>query len=114
MPTPRKLAGPLAVAAAVASLGAPAALAQPADHVATPPQRPMQDLRWPDTRDAAEGRSTASQPAPAVGARPLVEVAHADGFDWTDAAIGAGGAAGLFAISLAGAATFRRSEPAAR
>jgi hypothetical protein len=47
--------------------------------------------------------------------RPLLVGTHADGFDWTDAAIGAGGAAGLMAISLAGTIAFRRrghqSEP---
>ena len=62
------------------------------------------DLRSADARDAAEGRSTADVAA------PIVEVTRAAGFDWGDAAIGAGGATGLLAISLAGAMTLRRRQ----
>jgi hypothetical protein len=110
----RKLVGPLAVALSVTPLAAPVALAHAADHMASRPahssQRPKQDLRSPDTRDAAEGRTTADTPAPVVVTRPLVEVTS-DGFDWTDAGIGAGAATGLIAISLAGAMTSRRRSP---
>ncbi len=43
---------------------------------------------------------------------PPVKPTSTDGFDWGDAAIGAG-ALGLLAISLAGAITVRRHHPAA-
>ena len=56
------------------------------------------DLRSPDAKDAAADRIVA----------PFAEVSYADGFDWGDAAIGAGGAVGLLAISVAGAMTLRR------
>jgi hypothetical protein len=88
----RNLIGPLAGVVA---------LAIPAAATAAPP---AQDLRSPDARDAAEGRSTADM------ATPVVEITRADGFDWSDAAIGASGATGLFAISLAGAMTLRRRQ----
>jgi hypothetical protein len=42
-----------------------------------------------------------------------VKPTSTDGFDWDDAAIGAGGALGLLAISLAGAMTVRRHHLAA-
>jgi hypothetical protein len=42
-----------------------------------------------------------------------VKPTSTDGFDWGDAAIGAGGALGLLAISLAGAMTVRRHHLAA-
>jgi hypothetical protein len=124
MRTTRKLTGPLAVALALSPLGAPVALARPADQVSSATThspraqelrrleaggRPTQDLRSADARDAAEGRSTADAPMPEM-TRPLVEITRIDRFDWTDAAIGAGGAAGLLAISLAGAMTFRRRQ----
>lgn len=59
------------------------------------------DLRSPDARDAARGAP--SRPAPPEIARP-------DGFDWEDAAIGAGGALGvvLIAVSIAFGVVHRR------
>ena len=42
-----------------------------------------------------------------------VKPTSSGGFDWGDAAIGASGALGLLAISLAGAITVRRHHPAA-
>ena len=61
---------------------------------------PAIDLRSPDARDA--GRR---EPAPAVSSPP--RRAHADGFDWNDAGIGAGGAALLVVLATGAAATFR-------
>ena len=49
------------------------------------------DLRSPDARDA--GRVVPSQPSPP-------EIARSDGFDWGDAAIGAGIALGAVLVSV--------------
>jgi hypothetical protein len=57
----------------------------------------QQDLRSPDARDAATATRRPVSPASIVSV-------SADGFDWGDAAIGAGGAAGLVLV-LAGAGT---------
>jgi hypothetical protein len=61
-----------------------------------------QDLRSPDTRDAARGVVPAGVGAPTA---PRVEVVRtgADGFEWGDGAIGAG--AGLLLALMGGAAT---------
>jgi hypothetical protein len=113
----RNLIGPLAGVVALA-IPAAATAAPPAQDLRSPDARDaaegrttrdfaapiVQDLRSPDARDAAEGRSTADM------ATPVVEITRADGFDWSDAAIGASGATGLFAISLAGAMTLRRRQ----
>ena len=61
---------------------------------------PPVDLRSPDARDA--GRR---EPTPAVISQPAV--ASADGFDWLDAGIGAGGLALLLLVGTGAAATFR-------
>jgi hypothetical protein len=80
---------------------------------ALPASAAAQDLRMPDTRDAAE-RSQVPQlrqdlrmpdrraPATAPTVVRIVDAppAKADGFDWTDAGIGA--AAGLAMVTLAG------------
>jgi hypothetical protein len=59
----------------------------------------VQDLRMPDTRDFAEGRGL--DKAPVV---EFVEVpAAADGFDWTDAALGAATAIGMMLVGAGGA-----------
>jgi hypothetical protein len=113
----RTLTGPLAAILAVAILAAPAAASTGQDlrspdardaaagrttGTAAAPTR--QDLRSPDARDAAAGRTSADVVA------PVLEVTPARRFDWGDAAIGAGGATGLLAISLAGAMTLRRRQ----
>jgi hypothetical protein len=49
----------------------------------------------------AQTREVAAPPEPAA-------VAPSDGFDWADAAIGVGFAAGLFVLAAAGALTVRR------
>jgi hypothetical protein len=62
---------------------------------------PRQDLRSPDARDAAEGRGTFS--APEVTFVKVSEPAPAsDGMDWGDAGIGAGGLLGLLLLGLGG------------
>jgi hypothetical protein len=80
------------------------------------------DMRAPDQRtprdvpprlpaigtDVAATDQQSSLGAPSPAASP-----SADGFDWTDAGIGAAGAATLLAISLAGAITLRRPRSGA-
>jgi hypothetical protein len=138
----RTLTGPLATILAVATLAAPAAASTGQD-LRSPDARDVaagrtigraaapigQDLRSPDARDVAAGRTIGTAAAPigqdlrspdardaAAGrstadiAAPVLEVTSAGGFDWGDAAIGAGGATGLLAISLAGAMTLRRRQ----
>jgi hypothetical protein len=73
-----------------------------------------QDLRSPDARDAAAGRGTFNAPEVTVLKIPAPAHSSHGGVDWADAAIGAGGATGLFAISLAGAMTLRRRQAAPR
>jgi hypothetical protein len=124
----RTSSAPLAGILAAAALIAPAAAAgshDPAERpCGEPTATPTQDLRMPDTRDFAEGRSTlnASEPPPqclsspdtrdtAAGrdtASPVIRVTRAAGFDWGDAAIGAAGASGLCAITLGGVMTLHR------
>jgi hypothetical protein len=61
------------------------------------------------------GRSLAwASDSPTEMTTPVVEIKRADGFDWSDAAIGAGGATGLLAISLPGAMTLRRRRTSPR
>jgi hypothetical protein len=66
---------------------------------------PAQDLRSPDTRDGGAGVGVAQRPI-----RPVRVIDFGDnGFDWTDAAIGAGGALGLvLVLGAGGAAVVRR------
>jgi hypothetical protein len=79
--TARTVVGALALSAVLA----PAASAQ-------------QDLRSPDTQDFAAGRGL--ERAPVV---EFVDVPHADGFDWTDAALGAATAFGIILVGTGGA-----------
>ena len=76
--------------------------------------RPRQDLRSPDAVDAAAGRGTFTAPEVTVIKVPRPAPSSQSGVDWADAAIGAGGATGLLAISLAGAVTLRRRQSSAR
>jgi hypothetical protein len=88
----------IAVVVALAPAGALASqdLRSPdARDAGRPAPAPVQDLRSPDTRDVAAHR--------AIPPARVVSVSS-DGFDWGDAAIGAGGAAGLVLV-LAGAGT---------
>ncbi len=103
----------IAIALAGALVAPAASVAD--DHWAYPTAtEARQDLRSPDTRDAALGRGTWSVPdvtvvklQPAPAAEP--------GMDWGDAGIGAGTVFGVIAVGLAGAAAFvhrRRTTPA--
>jgi hypothetical protein len=110
----------VATVLAAGALAAPSALARPADiisgnagHSASATQRAGgSDLRSPDTRDAAQGRQIiASTPVKLVGTKQT----SATGFDWGDAALGAGGAMGVVLVCLGGtlALTRRRHAPIA-
>ena len=115
----------VALAVAVTAVAAPAAFALPADRVtpdAVDASRPVViDRVSPDARDAA-------RPAPAIdrvspdardnGRRetpPVVvsapPVASADGFDWLDAGIGAGGLVALLLLGGSAAALRTRRGP---
>ena len=92
-------------AALLMAVAAPAAMAQPADlrspdaRDAAAAAQPAQDLRSPDAQDFAAGRQIVASTPVQVGQAPN-EGPTASGFDWGDAALGAGGA---LAIALAGA-----------
>ena len=116
----RRLTRSTAVCLALAGLAAPTALAAPhadvhagaqsaqkqdlrspdtrdaAKRAATP-----QDLRSPDTRDASEGRGTYTAPNVMIVKVPQPVQAEA-GIDWADAGIGAGGLLGLTLLGLGG------------
>src|SRR5690242_8881485 len=82
----RSAAALLACALATGGL-APVALAQ-------------QDLRMPDTRDAADSYQPALQPAPSTG-----------GIDWVSAAIGAAAGTGTVIVAVALGGGVRRLRP---
>jgi hypothetical protein len=98
-----------------AALAAPAALAQ--QDLRNPDTRdaaeaPYRDLRNPDTRDFAGSalQPQTKTPEASDGASPEVTVvevpaakpAHESGLDWGDAGIGAGGMLGLMLLAAAG------------
>ena len=77
---------------------------------------PRQDLRSPDTRDAALGRGTQSAPEVTVIRLPQPAPVVERGIDWGDAGIGAGALFGVMLVSLGGAMAIvhrRRTTPAA-
>ena len=99
----------IAVIAALAPAGANARLAQdlrsPDARDVAQPKVVVQDLRSPDARDVATRAPHAIAPARVIDSSP-------SGFDWGDAAIGAGGAAGLvLLIAGTGTAVMRRRGP---
>jgi hypothetical protein len=123
-----------AVALAVAAAAAPAAVAKPTDatadwklphgfqtadsaDAAAAPQRgiyepmrpqdqpqPAQDIRNPDTIDAANGRGTEHAPEVVVVEAPAPQPVQpaADGMDWADIGLGAGTVTGLALVALGG------------
>jgi hypothetical protein len=99
----------LATAAFVAPAGAQTQDLRSPDtrDAATPAQvAPAQDLRSPDARDVAAGRVS-----PTVVITPAPQQVVADsssGFDWGSAAIGAAGILGLLAITAGGVLLVRR------
>ena len=64
--------------------------------------QPPQDLRNPDTRDFADGRGTYNAPEVVVVKAPPVAQPTATGIDWQDVGIGAGGLLGASLIALGG------------
>jgi len=106
----RSLRSSLAVAVAAAGLAAPAAVAGIPQDLRSPdtrdvaagrtsyePAKPLQDLRSPDTVDAAAGRT-----APNVLVVKVPEPVPATGIDWAGVGIGAGGLLGLTLVSFGG------------
>lgn len=114
--TPRTIAAGVAAFAALA----PAAVAMPVDgpihtsSLAGTTSAPQQDLRSPDSRDAAIPRRhlasshIVTPSVPSVPTTRIVHVAPSDGFDVTDAALGAGGAFAAIVIAAAGGVALRR------
>jgi hypothetical protein len=104
----------VALAATLATLAAPTAGAQQdlrspdtRDGAATAAQSPRQELRSPDARDASEGRGTFTAPDVTIVAVPE-RSPSSDGFQWRDAAIGAGALVALSLLVLAGTVGIRR------
>ncbi len=97
----RAAADPTRVVPPASSIAASAAdeyqaLRAPEGSHGTPVLAATQDLRSPDTRDAATGSG------PTTAAQPLADTSPAsDGFDWTSAAIGAAAGAGLLLVLIA-------------
>jgi hypothetical protein len=101
--TARTIATALVAGAAIA----PTAMAQQdlrmpdTRDAAERPHSSGQDIRMPDTRDAAAGRGT--QDAPVVEFVEVPGPAADGGFAWTDAALGAGTAVGIVLFGAGGA-----------
>jgi len=103
--TSHHIARTVATTFAIGAVLAPAASAQ--QDLRSPDTRDAaervgrtQDLRMPDTQDSAAGRGL--ERATVV---EFVDVPHADGFDWTDAVLGATTAIGIVLVGAGGAIT---------
>ena len=95
----------VAAALVAAAATAPAAGAKPQDlrmpdtrEAAERAQQP-QDLRMPDTVDAAAGRGTESAPIVEFVEVPQPQP-QAQGFDWADAGLGALGGVGVLLVGV--------------
>jgi hypothetical protein len=102
--TSHHIARTVAATLAIGAVLAPAAAAQqdlrsPDTRDAAERAQRTQDLRMPDTQDSATGRGLEN--APVV---EFVDVPEADGFDVSDAALGAATGVGLLLIAAGGAA----------
>jgi hypothetical protein len=73
---------------------------------------PYQDLRSADARDAARMSTPNSRAAQGVPQTVVIQPSSTS-FDWESAAVGAGAALGLSAISLGGMAGLRHRRSAA-
>jgi hypothetical protein len=119
-PLRRALGIGLASALALGATAAPGALSRPIDR--TPDARGgavslygVNDLRSPDTRDAAQGRRIVEthpptwpvNPQPITGPRTVAS-ATPSGLDWSSAGIGAAAVLGAFGIAAAGVVGLRR------
>jgi hypothetical protein len=107
----RRALATLAAAALATGAGAPVALAQPIDDVPPPPSRiavsaadEYQDLRMPDTRDAANDYHPTLHASTSTAA-------GSGGFDVASAAIGAAAGAGLGLVALGLGGVARRHPP---
>ena len=111
-----RLSRSAALGLVIAALAAPEAWAQ--QDLRSPDTRDAaraavadQDLRSPDARDAAEGRGTFNAPPVTVVKVPADDPAPAaDGLDWTDAGIGAVTMLGLTLIGVGGAVAVVRTS----
>jgi hypothetical protein len=83
------------------------ALASPALAAATP----YQDLRSADARDAARTSTLNSRSTPSAPQTVVIQPASTS-FDWESAAVGAGAAIGLSAISIGGMVGLRHRRAA--
>jgi hypothetical protein len=101
MRTRSRLTTAAALAVSTAALASPALAATP-----------YQDLRSADARDAARMSTLNVRHAPGVPQTVIVQPSSTS-FDWESAAVGAGAALGLSAISLGGLAGLRHRRSAA-
>ena len=124
--TVRRLTRSTALCLALAAVAAPTAAAAQQDlrnpdtrdaarsSQQAPANSPSQDLRSPDTRDAAEGRGTIHSPEVTTVIKVPQASPTADaGLDWGDTGIGAAGMLGLILLGLGVAltVTHRRQGP---
>jgi hypothetical protein len=107
----QRLTHAAALGLAVAALAAPTAAAQHQD-LRSPDTRDaarslstgagqQRDLRSPDTRDYANGRGTFNAPEVTVVRLPQSAPAQRGGIDWGDAGIGAGSLLAVILLGLA-------------
>ena len=118
-----RLSRSVATGLALAALAAPAASAQQDLRSpdardagsATEAQRtpPRQNFASPDARDYAEGRGTFNAPEVMVVKVPATTTpeptSSASALDWSDVAIGAGGALGVMLLAIGGSLAVRQS-----
>lgn len=105
-----RLAKWAATALAAVALAASAATGQTIQDLRSPDaqdaaarvQPPTPDLRSPDAQDAAQGRGTWNAPEVLVVKVTRPQASGSAGFDWTDAAIGAGAGFGLALLGVGG------------
>jgi hypothetical protein len=98
----RKLTVALATALTAASIGVTSAGAKPIDD----PMAPTVNVTQPAGVNGGHGPAGASH----VTESPSATAPSSDGFDWGDAAIGAGAALGMLGLGAAATSTFRRSR----
>jgi hypothetical protein len=111
-----------AAALVVGALAAPTAAAQAVQDLRSPDtseaathMQPSPDLRSPDARDAAQGRGAASAPEVVLVKVTRPQVSRSGGFDWEDAGIGAGAVFGLVLLGMgAMLVVARRGRPGAK
>ena len=107
-PYSHRIGQALAVALTGLALAAPATIAQqPTDGPTSRPLYPAPGSSWGTSEPpAAQAPAARGEGAPAT---PHVQSSHA-GFEWSSAAIGAAGTAGLIALGSLGAAAIGRTR----